>query len=103
MINHFIPINTGLIILMINIPLFILGYFHLGKKFMFLTIYSIVLLSVAMKLIPVPALSQDTLVSCLFFGGGLLSETKETIRHQDPTAFVHITKAIEVMGRFRKE
>ncbi|MDP4087206.1 MAG: YitT family protein, partial [Bacillota bacterium] len=32
-----------------------------------------------------------------------LTETKETIRKQDPGAFVHITKAIEVMGRFRRE
>lgn len=232
LIHHFIPVNTGWIILLINIPLFIIGYSNLGKKFMFLTIYSIVLLSIAMKLIPVHAFSHDILVSCIL-GGGLvgtsaggmirfggssggtdivsvilskkrdlsvgylnicmnmvvvvlsglifgadktfytlfaifaagravdaihtnhtkltvtivtekwkelsealihlhsrgvtmadaegvyshnpkkvlttviskyeLSETKETIRHQDPTAFVHITKAIEVMGRFRRE
>lgn len=231
-INHFIPVNTGWIILLINIPLFIIGYLHLGKKFMFFTVYSIVLLSVMMKLIPVHAFSHDTLVSCIL-GGGLvgmsaggmirfggssggtdiisvilskkkdlsigylntwmnmgvvltsglvfgtdktlytlfaifasgravdtihtnhtkltvtivtekwkelsdalihlhsrgvtmadaegvyshhpkkvlttvitkyeLTETKEAIRHQDPSAFVHITKAIEVMGRFRKE
>lgn len=231
-VNHFIPINTGWIILMINIPLFILGYFHLGKKFMFLTVYPIVLLAVLMKFIPVHAISHDTLVSCIL-GGGLiglsaggmirfggssggtdiisvilskkkdlsvgylntcmnmgvvltsalifgadktlytlftiytagravdvihtnhtkltvtivterwkelsealihlhsrgitmadaegvyshhpkkvlttvitkyeLSETKETIRKKDPSAFVHITKAIEVMGRFRRE
>lgn len=232
LINHFLPVNTGWIILLINLPLFVFGYFHLGKKFMFLTIYSIVLLSIIMRLLPVQAFSHDTLVSCIF-GGGLsglsvganirfggssggidiisvllakkkdlsvgylntmmnmgvvmsssvvfgadktlytlfaiftagravdaihtnhtkltvtivtekwnelsealihlhsrgvtmadaegvyshhqkkilttvitkyeLSETKEAIRYQDPSAFVHITKAIEVMGRFRKE
>lgn len=32
-----------------------------------------------------------------------LSETKETIRLQDPSAFVHITRAIEVVGKFRKD
>ncbi|MDP4084127.1 MAG: YitT family protein [Bacillota bacterium] len=69
-IHQFIRLNTGSIILIINIPLFILGYFKLGKKFMFLTIYSIVLLSIAMKLIPVSPFSHDILSSCIF--GGVL-------------------------------
>jgi uncharacterized membrane-anchored protein YitT (DUF2179 family) len=231
-IHQYIPLNTGWIILIINLPLFVLGYFQLGKRFMFLTIYSIAMLSVAMKIIPIHAFSDDILLSCVFGGvlfglcvgttirlggssGGLdiisvvlskkkdisvgylntymnlgviitsaivfgtdktlytlfaifasgravdmiytnhtkltvtivtenwkelsdalihlhprgvtmtnaegvyshkpkkvlttvitkyeLTETKETIRKQDPHAFVHITKAIEVMGKFRRE
>lgn len=231
-IHQFIPLNTGWIILIINIPLFILGYFQLGKRFMFFTVYSIFTLSIAMKIIPVHPFSDDILLSCVFGGvvfglcvganirlggssGGLdiisvvlsrkkdisvgylntymnlgvvlssalvfgtdktlytlfaifasgravdviytnhtkltvtivtenwkelsdaliklhprgvtmtnaegvythhpkkvlttvitkyeLTETKETIRKQDPSAFVHITKAIEVMGKFRRE
>lgn len=69
-IHQYIPLNTGFIILLINIPLFILGYFKLGKRFMFLTIYSIVLLSVVMKVIPIHAFSNDILASCIF--GGVL-------------------------------
>jgi uncharacterized membrane-anchored protein YitT (DUF2179 family) len=69
-IHQYIPLNTGWIILLINIPLFIFGYFHLGKRFMFLTIYSIFLLSLAMKMIPVHAFSHDILLSCIF--GGVL-------------------------------
>jgi uncharacterized membrane-anchored protein YitT (DUF2179 family) len=69
-IHQYIPLNTGWIILIINIPLFILGYSQLGKRFMFLTIYSIVLLSIAMKLIPIHAFSDDILLSCVF--GGVL-------------------------------
>lgn len=69
-LHQFIPLNTGWIILFINIPLFVLGYFKLGKKFMFLTIYSIVLLSVTMKFIPIHAFSHDILSSCIF--GGVL-------------------------------
>jgi uncharacterized membrane-anchored protein YitT (DUF2179 family) len=32
-----------------------------------------------------------------------LAETKETIQKNDPSAFVHITRAIEVIGKFRKD
>ncbi len=231
-INHYTHINTGWIILIINLPLFVLGYFYLGKRFMILTIYSVTLLSVSMRFIPVHPFSHDILSSCIFggvlnglciganirfggSGGGTdiisvilskkkdlsvgylntymnmfvvltsafvfgtdrtlftlfaifaagravdvvhtshtklvvtivtdkwqelndalihlhsrgvtmtdaegvyshhpkkvlttvitkyeLSETKETIRQQDPSAFVHITRAIEVVGRFRKD
>ncbi len=231
-INHFTHINTGWIILIINLPLFFLGNYYLGKRFMFLTIYSVTLLSLSMRIIPVEPFSNDILSSSVFggvliglcigaiirlggSGGGTdiisvilskkkdlsvghlntymnmavvitsafvfgtdhtlytlfalfasgravdvvhtshtkiavtivterwqeltesllnlhqrgitmtdaegafshhpkkvlttvitkyeLSETKETIRQHDPSAFVHITKAIEVMGKFRRE
>ncbi|MCL6574455.1 MAG: YitT family protein [Bacillus sp. (in: Bacteria)] len=67
-INNYIPINSGWIILIINIPLLILGYFHLGKKFMFLTIYSVLVLSVSMRLIPIQAFNDDILLSSVFGG-----------------------------------
>ncbi|WP_142922567.1 YitT family protein [Neobacillus notoginsengisoli] len=72
-INHFIPLSTGWVILMINIPLFVLGYFHLGKKFLVYTIYSVVLLSILMKVFPVNAFSSDLLLSSIF--GGVLFGT----------------------------
>lgn len=67
-INHYIPINTGWIILLINLPLFVLGYFYLGRRFMFLTIYSVILLSVSMRFIPVQAFNNDILLSSIFGG-----------------------------------
>jgi uncharacterized membrane-anchored protein YitT (DUF2179 family) len=70
-INHFTHINTGWIILVINIPLFILGYFFLGRRFMILTIYSVILQSVLMRIIPVHPFSHDILTSCIF--GGVLN------------------------------
>ncbi|MFF2450678.1 YitT family protein [Neobacillus sp. NPDC058068] len=69
-INNYLSINTGWIILAINLPLFIIGYIHLGKKFMFLTVYSVILLSVSMKLILIHAFSEDILLSSVF--GGVL-------------------------------
>lgn len=70
-INHFIPINTGWIILILNLPLFVIGYLYLGKRFMILTMYSVTLLSVSMRLIPVKAFSPDILTSSVF--GGVLT------------------------------
>lgn len=70
-INHFTHINTGWVILALNIPLLFLGYFYLGRKFMLLTIYSVLLLSFSMRFIPVKAFSNDILLSCIF--GGVLN------------------------------
>ncbi|SFA90759.1 Uncharacterized membrane-anchored protein YitT, contains DUF161 and DUF2179 domains [Bacillus sp. cl95] len=67
-IQQYLHINTGWIILAINIPLFVLGFFHLGKRFLILTIYSVILLSVSMKIIPVNAFSEDILLSSIVGG-----------------------------------
>ncbi|WP_053366762.1 YitT family protein [Bacillus sp. FJAT-27245] len=72
-INNFVPISTGWIILGINLPLFVLGYFHLGRKFLVYTIYSVLLLSFLMKILPVHAFSDDLLLSGIF--GGVLFGT----------------------------
>lgn len=69
-INHFIQINTGWVILLINIPLFILGLKNLGKRFILLTIYSVLVLSFSMRYIPIHAISNDILLSSII-GGAL--------------------------------
>ena len=69
-IHHYLHVNTGLIVLIINIPLFILGIIFLGKKFILLTIYSVVVLSFSLRLIPIHALSNDILLSSII-GGAL--------------------------------
>ncbi|WP_312473309.1 YitT family protein [Neobacillus sp.] len=69
-IHHFIHINTGWIILIINIPLFVLGLKYLGKRFILLTIYAVVVLSLSMKFIPVHPISHDILLSSII-GGAL--------------------------------
>ncbi|MGJ7911850.1 YitT family protein [Neobacillus sp. LXY-1] len=69
-IHHFTHINTGWIILLINIPLFIFGLKYLGKKFVLLTIYAVTVLSFSMKFIPIHAISPDILLSSII-GGAL--------------------------------
>lgn len=67
-IHHFTSINTGWIVLALNIPLFILGLIYLGRKFILLTIYAVTLLSFSMKLIPIHAVSNDILLSSVIGG-----------------------------------
>lgn len=67
-IHHFSHINTGWIVLILNIPLFILGLIHLGKKFILLTIYAVIVLSLSMKFIPIHAISDDILLSSVIGG-----------------------------------
>ena len=65
------PINTGVINFALNLPLLLLGYMKLGKKFITNTILSVVVTSVALWLIPVEPISSDPIMSSLF--GGVLA------------------------------
>jgi uncharacterized membrane-anchored protein YitT (DUF2179 family) len=65
------PINTGVINFALNLPLLLLGYMKLGKKFIINTILSVVVTSVALWLIPVEPISSDPIMSSLF--GGVLA------------------------------
>lgn len=67
-IHHFSNINTGTIVFILNIPLFILGLIYLGRKFVFLTIYSVTVLSLSMKIIPTNAISPDIMLSSIIGG-----------------------------------
>jgi uncharacterized membrane-anchored protein YitT (DUF2179 family) len=69
-IHHFSHINTGWIILLINIPLFFLGLKYLGKRFVLLTVCAVLVLSLSMKFIPIHAISNDILLSSII-GGAL--------------------------------
>jgi uncharacterized membrane-anchored protein YitT (DUF2179 family) len=69
-IHHFLNVNTGWIVLIMNIPLAILGLKYLGKRFISLTIFSVIVLSFSMKFIPIRAISNDILLSSII-GGAL--------------------------------
>lgn len=69
-IHHFLHMNTGWIILLINIPLFLLGLKYLGKKFILFTGYAVIVLSLSMKFIPIHPISDDILLSSII-GGAL--------------------------------
>ncbi len=64
---------TGTILWCCNIPLFILGYKSIGKKFLYRTLIAVSIQSILLTVIPAPQkpLVDDMLLSCII--GGLLS------------------------------
>lgn len=70
-IHHFFAINVGVFYFILNIPLMILGYKYLGKKFSVYTILSITLLSTFLYFIPVQHLWTDNTLLAAIFGGTL--------------------------------
>lgn len=68
-INHFVPINVGASYFILNIPLMILGYKHLGRKFIIYTVIGIILLSTFLYIIPIQHLWTDNILLAAIFGG----------------------------------
>lgn len=72
-LNRFVPVETGTLILIINIPIMMLGIWKFGIRFTISTIYCTVMSSVFINLLaPVGALSEDLLLSALV-GGSLMA------------------------------
>lgn len=72
-INHFIPVNVGILYFILNIPLMILGYIHLGKKFSIYSVFSIILLSISLLFIPIKAIWTDNIMLSAIFGGAIVA------------------------------
>ena len=64
------PFNTGLLNLLFNLPLVVLGYFKLGKNITINTMICVVSLSVFLYLLPVVQVTDNILLSTVF-GGAL--------------------------------
>ena len=64
---------TGIILWCINLPLFLLGYKSIGKKFLYRTIVAVCIQSLLLTFIPAPKepLLSDLLLNCIV--GGVLS------------------------------
>ncbi|HDR7913016.1 TPA: YitT family protein [Bacillus wiedmannii] len=62
------PVNTGIINFILNLPILILGYIGLGKKVIFNTVISVIVLSVALYYVPVKVVATDSLLSSIFGG-----------------------------------
>lgn len=65
------PLNAGLWMIILNIPILILGWMKLGKTFIANSLFSVVVTSVSMLYIPVVKLTEDALLSSVF--GGVIS------------------------------
>jgi uncharacterized membrane-anchored protein YitT (DUF2179 family) len=69
MLSHLTGIKLGLIIFLLNVPFFFIGYKQIGKTFAISTLYGISILSITTALLhPVPAFTQDILLASVFGG-----------------------------------
>ncbi|WP_131923779.1 YitT family protein [Hazenella coriacea] len=73
MIGLLTPLNTGVVNFALNLPLLIIGFMKLGKRFMIYTIMSVTVTSLAMVYIPIQQVSSDPILSTIFGGviGGI--------------------------------
>ncbi|KAB7707054.1 DUF2179 domain-containing protein [Bacillus aerolatus] len=65
------PLNTGVVNLLLNLPLLVLGMIKLGKRFICYTIVSVVAISVSLYVIPIVEVSTEPILSALF--GGIIT------------------------------
>jgi uncharacterized membrane-anchored protein YitT (DUF2179 family) len=68
LVSQLTGISLSLLILVINIPFIILGYYHLGRKFALKTLLTIVALAGVLLVISFPTLTDDKLLIAVFGG-----------------------------------
>lgn len=66
-----VRIPVSMMLLVLNLPLFILGWRKIGHKFTIFTGLTVVLTSVTMQLIPIEKISDDPII-CAIFGGATM-------------------------------
>lgn len=67
--SYLTNLPLGLFIFFLNLPFLYFGYKHLGKDFLFSSLFSIALLSVAVTIFHhFPKVTDDPLLSCIFGG-----------------------------------
>ncbi|HSP22092.1 MAG TPA: YitT family protein [Planococcus sp. (in: firmicutes)] len=64
------PINAGIWLILLNVPILVYGWMKLGKLFILNSVYSVAVTSVTMLYIPVMKVTEDALLSSVF--GGVL-------------------------------
>ncbi len=65
-------LNLGLLLFIFNVPILIFGLLKMNKKFVYYSIYSIILQSLFLGLLPVPIVFEDDILSNALVGGILV-------------------------------
>ncbi len=63
-----ITVSTGVLLLVLNVPVFILGWFKVGKGFTIYSIVSVIFTTIFMGVLPVMSLSDDIILNAVFGG-----------------------------------
>lgn len=71
-INHILGVPVGLLVLILNIPIFVLGFRYFSKRFMLFSLVGMILLSGFIDLfVFLPKVTEDMLLSSVY-GGAIL-------------------------------
>ncbi|MFI3803515.1 YitT family protein [Vagococcus fluvialis] len=65
-----VELPMSVVLYMLNVPLFILAWYKISKKFTIFTMISVFMTSLFIQIIPVTALSTDPII-CAIFGGAV--------------------------------
>lgn len=65
-----IQVSTGILLLLLNIPVFILGWFKVGKGFTIYSILSVIFATLFLEILPVISLSNDIILNAV--AGGVI-------------------------------
>lgn len=69
LLSHITGLQVGLLLLLLNVPFFLIGYAFLGKRFCALSFFAIVVLTLGSNFLePLPAVT-NTPIFVIFFGG----------------------------------
>lgn len=68
MLGIITPINSGIIMFALNIPIFIMGYIYLGRRFIIYSVFSVTVTSITMQLLPIHSVVSDSLLASVFGG-----------------------------------
>ena len=63
-----IEVSTGILLLLFNIPVFILGWYKVGKGFTIYSIVSVIFVTIFLELLPVISVSDDIILNAVFGG-----------------------------------
>lgn len=68
-LSHLSGLNLGVLLFVLNMPFFFLGYKQIGKTFALSTLFGVVIMSIGTNLLhPVPPLTDDPLLAAVFGG-----------------------------------
>lgn len=68
LLANFLPLSTGILLALLNIPVVILAWLRVGRFFTIFSIISIFLMSFFLEVIPVEAISSNVLLNAVFGG-----------------------------------
>lgn len=71
LINEVLPLNVAAFYFILNVPILVVGYFYLGKRFVVYSVYGVLLLTALLGIIPVKQFFTDDLLLNAIFGGAI--------------------------------